>query len=717
MSEDKTFCVNSRIFDSTMMKRFVELMSGKGGLGSLLLWLDQLDFVEGLHELVNAISRKEMFYDSALMKCPKEALKRPEFMREEEIATMLGDVCVNADCNKYYSIIGNSPSQCRCGGRIESKYSLILDEFEKLDVNPIPEAVMMWAAYMELADAYVLSYQAIQKVLNTIITQRGWSSPLQFLDYELKDRLDYSFYYGEPGDMRIAKEEREILMILYRGPFASIGLVEAKALIERGIATVKFGYLFNQLFCAGADRQYDLNRVEFSLLYNKVNAKYRLETFVGRKEREKRFVDVLALEDKRYYACALLPKDYWIAGKLSRKIVLHPIDDLPIYSTYKDCAVNAAIANSGKGKSTLMATWVSEAFDRKHEVIVSILNDEANSLTLASLPLFPCKGRTGDLLSSLAVTGTKPHGIPNLTLTFMREGETIAKDNYEAHPPTIYDRIVEVKSGYSFGFKFENSGKAVKEGKESPGVLNILREIAVKMGYSEDAGGLINIRNLGRLEDEDNSNFDIRVATSMMDKFALWRENCKNPSARIFVDEASYVAPVTHSVAGSDTSKSSTTLSGTIKKVRKKNTSFDLGTQKWSEINTEARSEAFNIFFRELPQSQDKGRSQRDIVLDSLMLREGKSQREQVAGLMERGAFPDDEFWWFWWNKTSRDIQVVKPTVPYFMINQPKHTNREIFKAYEKLTEQKILLDSWRDVPILRYHDESYDNRPRFRGP
>lgn len=714
MSEERTFGINSRILDVTIGKRFVELMSGKGGLGSLLLWLSQLDFVEGLQELVNSISRKEMFYDTALMKCAKEALKRPFVLREEEIATMLGDVCV--ECGRFYSMLGDSPSRCKCDGVIESRYSLVLDKFGELDINPIPEAVMMWVAYDELADAYFQAYQATRKALTVIVEQRGWSSPIQFLDYELKDRLDFSFYYGEPGDQRLAKEEREILMFLFRGNVAGVGLGEAEKLIRVGVAVMKFGHLFNQLFCSGADLHYNSSIVEFSILYAKANEKYRKETTVGRKEREKRTIEVLPLADKRYYALSLLSKDYWASGKLSKRIVLKPIEDLPIITTDKVPAINAIVGPSGTGKTSFMGALICESFEKKHEIMLNVLSDEANSLLLAGLPVFQCEGSTGLFIEKLESIGVRPKGMPCVNLTFLRDDEEIPKDQIPANPPTKFDYIVRIPDAYSFGFDFENKQPLDK----NPGVVNILEDIALKMGYKR-ACGLINVRNLSRLEvapDNSERKPDIEIATWLLNKFDTYRQSNKTPSARVLVDEASYLAPVQHSVAGSDTSKSSSTLSSMVKRVRKLNCSFDLATQKYSEVNPDVRTEATTVSFRELPKAGDKSRSQQDIVLDSLLLREGKSLRDMIAGCMDRGTFPHNDFFWFMYNKFARDVEVVKPNPPFFMLNQPKKTNREIFQEYEKATDTDILYSKWSDLPPnheLSYQSTEYAGRRQIK--
>ncbi len=718
-----SFGINPLILERAWGKCTLEMMSGKGGLLGLLWRLDNLDFVPDIQKLTNEISLKFTFLDAALRKCSNEAIARPEQIREDEIASMLGYTCVT--CGKTLSALNHRTQRvCACKGKLSLTYLLVHKKLRDMNIVPTPETVLMWVAYEGLADAYVEAFHAFKKVMLTFVQRYGWSGAIQFLDIDFKDKLDSIFYYYEPGDLRLSKEERECLMFIPRAVFAEIPIAECESTIRAAINVCKFGYFFDKLFCSGADNQYNLARVQYSLLYNAVNEKIRLQTSVSKREREKRIIDTIELDGK-YYAMLLMNPAAWMNGKVAKHLTLKPVKDLPIYSTYKDCAVNAIVAPSGKGKTTLMANLVCQAFEEDHPFIFDILGDEANSLTLASLPCFPAEGRTGAFLKMLELMRFKPKAIPTLNLLFLREGEErtlFTKSFNEAVPATKYCRIVDIEDAYAFNVEFKNSGEAVKEGKESPGILNVLGEFALELGYA-NVCGLVNVINCGRLERTEQDKEikpDIEVATVLMDKFALWRQSCKSPSARIVADEASYLAPLVHSVAGTDTSKSSSTLSGTIKKVRKLNTSFDIGTQKWSEINPDARAEALNIWFRELPQAQDKGRSQRDIVLESLMLKEGKAERELVASMMERGSLPEDEFWWFWWNRNRRDVQVVKPTVPCFMVNQPKKTNRQLFKEYEKAFGKEILLDNgWQglfDDPKmhLRYEDNEYFKPNKF---
>jgi len=351
------------------------------------------------------------------------------------------------------------------------------------------------------------------------------------------------------------------------------------------------------------------------------------------------------------------------------------------------------------------------------------MSDEKNGLSLACLPHFPCEGHTGELLKILDAIGVLPKPIPTLNLTFLRPGEVIKKDKYAAHPPTIFERIVEVDDAFSFGFDFFTKGKKVVESKGvvgNRGVLDILEEFALNLGYKRLCG-LINVRNLLRTEKSEydkETKPDIQIATALISKFAAFRQTSKFPAARLHTDELSRIAGSQHNVAGTDTSKSSATFGDTVKSMRGANTSVDGATQKYSEIQGEVKAEQSNVFFRELPKAGDKSRSQRDLVLDSLDLIGGKAEKELVAQMMESKAFPRDEHFWFWWNKFRSTIQVVKPNPPFFMINQPKKTNLQVFQAYENFDSEhrlakifgcdSVLLDSWDDVPRLRYEPDEY---------
>lgn len=1153
----RTFGLNQIVFERSLEKLLISLESGKGGFPTLIWWLDNADYVDDISELVNSMSRNHTFYDTAIVKCSKEALARPEKVREEEIAMLLDNVCLK--CGRVFPMMGNTPRRCpSCGGDIDSKYVQITEQLVDLDVAPTPEAVFMAAAYDCLAQAYIDGFIALKRVFSVVRSELHLDSNFQFINEKLKDKLDSIFYYYEAGDVRFAKEERCLLMVLVRATLADLKIARIEDLCRVACDVLKFGHLHNKFYCSGALAQYDNKRVEYSRLYNSINEEIRTTTVIPREKRKQRSVTYLEIRDYKkeiiypYYATALLPDEFWIRGRLSNNLIYQPLTDIPYLGSPSDAGVTFVSGPSGKGKTTVMSDIIGEVVDRDKCVVLDVLGDDANSLKLASLPMFwrkreitqskkfveilermnvrphgvPCvppntlvetdsgllpigdvkKGfkvlshdgyyrlvtqtyirdyegdivyvkpggyrvpiqltpehpvlaiktqkcsikknakngcvcksscqlrkyyhhngrrknkrkphnedtpcqcleyyenykadwipaselKKGDLLLyprykvtedkeflklsdyipnakvigdkinikkeiwinnqvpvnedfmrlcgyylsegfPLSITGPNGRylvdfafhakeqeyiadvqalvkkffnltgkvrkrvnsaeivfgskgfqtfivnllgkgsrnkklplwiinlpedklcglitglwrgdgsnkvescftyttyslqladqikmilakiGVPcsiaetsnrasewrisvfglymkhfsnicgmehvhienrdkswskcmvdenyiylpilnveklpykgtvhnlevdqshsyvlqSLTahncinLTFLRRGERISEEDIEANPPTIWDYIVMIKSPSSFGLKFDTPISY----KQSPGILNLLRTKALMMGYP-DIRGIINVMNLDRIEGEgkDKSKPDNLISAEVMSKFCRWRLNNKSFDMMLFADEVSNLAPVQFdSGTGADTSVSSASLAQTIKKVRKRRTSWLLGSQKFSEVNPNVRAEANYVMFRELPQAQDKARSQTDIVLEALQLKAGDGFKKMIRGMIEEGAFPEKEFIWFKHDKNARDLQVIKPNVPYFMLYQRDLTMREVFRAYEKwmadLKEsdnkedralfeyyamtvgEKVLLKSWRDVPILEYPDDTF---------
>jgi hypothetical protein len=123
-----------------------------------------------------------------------------------------------------------------------------------------------------------------------------------------------------------------------------------------------------------------------------------------------------------------------------------------------------------------------------------------------------------------------------------------------------------------------------------------------------------------------------------------------------------------------------------------------MATQLPLEVLPEIRNSATNVFFRDLAMSKDKNRSQIDFLLDSIRLKE-PAIRPVIKAINERGLLPKG--YWFWYRAETRDINVINPCPPIFCLQDPSKTPRQIFKLYEKATGQKILLDSWKNVPQI----------------
>lgn len=751
-TEDRYFGLNSRVWEASLGKMLIALASGRSNLGGLLFYLDQLDFVEGIPELVNSVSSLFTFFDSASRKCSLESLGRPENLREEEIAISLGYEC--PDCKKKVSSLGHRYQRyCSCEKhtRLSLIYLRVHRELRKLNINPTPEAVLMCVAWDNLAEAYCQAYTALKRVIDVLVEHYGYSCAMDFVRPALKDQLDAIFYYYEPGDVRMAKEERENLMNLVRGVLAEIGVAAMHPVLRSGMNVCKFGYLANKLFCAGADYQYELARVEFSELYNPLNTKIRHALVITRGERDSKFeIDVLQLKNPEYYPAALMPKEAWSTGTLAKQISLIPLGkgDLPIFSDDENVAMNCFVSGSGGGKTTFLGANMDHAINWAGEYVLSILGDEKNGLSLSNMPLFPCEGRTGILLKILESMGVSGQPIPCVNVAYYRNSKDL-ESNFERQnnmlPPTIFCRKVLIDDPSSFGLEFKTPKRGeIVETKDvigNRGLLNILEEFALALGYKRVCG-LINTLNPLRKESDlgakSQSKPDILIGIELLYKFLAFRQENKTPSARVYIDELSRFAPTTHAVAGTDTSKAAATFGESIKAMRGMNTSVDCATQKWNEINIEAKSEAFNIFFRNLSKQSDKSHSQRDLVLGSMDLEDEESDKALVNKLASnKKDFPPDAHLWFHYNKLRGRIDIIRPNPPRFMLNQPKKTNLQVYKAYENYLEVlrdspkiedrirfkqlseankklgsedgiQVLLKSWKDVPTLQYENTEY---------
>ena len=274
-----------------------------------------------------------------------------------------------------------------------------------------------------------------------------------------------------------------------------------------------------------------------------------------------------------------------------------------------------------------------------------------------------------------------------MTLTFLRKGEEKFL-NIEKNPPTKYDRIVEIENSVSFTFDFKMA-------------LRELKEIAEEYGYSRPVG-IIAVRNLleERFDRDVNVNTDVQVAANMLGQFDIWRKSDLSQPARVFIDEVATLARTKISLYARDILRSGETILSFIAESRRSRVSIDLSTQMPLEILPNIRDAATNVFFRNLPTSPDKSRSQIDYLLESLQFYD-PSVRAVIRDLNDRGLLGTG--FWFWHHRPARSVQVVNPSPPTFCIQDPEAglSNHKIFREYEKQSGEEILLDSWSKVPRL----------------
>jgi hypothetical protein len=677
------------VWIEALFKRIVDGVSGRGGVEAFCQYLAQIDFIKELVPLRHRMKANSIYFETALAKCNKEMLKRPLNIREEEIVTFMGAYCPFCHRETSLLIMSEHNGKCQCGGTLNITY---VEETKKLIsayITPTPEVVMMNKAYDKIADAYCDTYKAFNLVLSKTAQVFNWGQ-FKLEDPQLRNYLDNFFLGRLAGEQQIPREEKQILQFIVRGNMAGVTLDQAEPLIRLGAQVVKYGYLYEVLGAAGALPYYQNMIVQYDKQYDSVNKVIR-ETLAEVEEKKHTTVQFAGSKGGYYAPCLIMPKACWETGKISKDIQLQPLYRLPVFAKVDEGALNLVFAPVGKGKTVLLSGIICYSYMSKNELIFVPLSDKSNSLTFAPIPLFAYDSRTSKLLHRLKHTlGVEPQGIPTVTLNVLRKGDKI-KD-LKKHPPTIFDRVIEIADPRNFEVDFNEIVKALQAISET------------EFGISKPAG-LIVVRNLERTHDKDNINVDVQIASSLMAQFSSWRKSNLKQPARQVIDELSYLASSQNILYASDTLRSAATLSDGIKESRRDRVSIDAGTQDFLEIPPDMRIANTNIFFRELPSSKDKSRSPIDFLLHSLQLKD-PSLRAVIRDLTERGAFAKDRYW-FWYNKASRNIEVIYPCPPTFTLHDPRRTARDLWKLYEKHSNRKWLLNSWDDVAKLQAKDSA----------
>ena len=678
-----------QVWLESLFKRIVESEAGRGGVEALCQYLDQIDFIPEIVPLRQAMKGGSIFFETAMAKCSKELLKRPVIAREDEIVEFLGCVCEKCGFRTTLRKLIETRHLCpNCRASLRPLYAKVLVEMIKGGMETTPEAVMMNAAYDRLTESYVAAYEALKLVMDETARTFGWER-FRIEDPQLRNYLDSYFLGRFTGETKTPREEKQVLQFLARGCMAGASLDEAEKLIRVGISVVKYGYLFEVLGITGAYGFYAQALSEYGSLYNKMNEQIRmayLEMYASAEGEGQ--VTIVSEEHAGYYApCFITPRGSWESGSISKSLVLKPIYGLPVFPKADFGALQTVYGRLGSGKTFLLSAIACYSVLSKHEVVFCPLNDKSNSLSLACIPMFGYDGRTKGLLETLGLLGVDPQGVPTITLTVLRKGEKIR--DVDKHPPTVYDRVVEVENPRSFEVDFRQ-------------IMRELKDVAEPYGFSRPVG-MICVRNMDRFEADANVNVDVQAASNLLSQFDRWRKGSLTLPARVVIDEISYLAASQLILYAGDAARSGATVSDFIKESRRNSLSIDVATQLPLEILSDIRNAATNIFFRDLSMSKDKARSQIDFLLDSLQLQD-PTVRDVVASINNRGLL--GKGFWFWYHQPAKRIEVVKPAPPTFCLQDPDLTPRQIFKLYEKETGEKVLLGSWAEVKRLEVTEE-----------
>ncbi len=695
---------SGKILLHAIFKLLVELMAGRGGLDFVCQVLGEVDFIEDLKTLRPKMEENLLFFNEALNLCAKEMLKRPLGIRENECLDELGSVCVKCGfCTSLWASSDTDDKCPECGSEMENLYAMTLDSLVERKMGLGPETVLMDVAYDRLAEAYVNAFRSIRLILAETAGLFRWDR-FRINDPEIRNYIDSYRWRIMIGERHIPREEKQVMQMLVRANLAGLSGEEVEKAIRLGVAVAKYGWLSESLHASGARMMHRQVSLDYSVCRDSLNTRIRgfnAGLFDVEKERKPR-VDLASVHGGRFSPCVLLPSSNWEGGQVGNGVTVQALYDLPIFSHANFGAVNIALSRLGGGKTLLLSSLLSYAVLEKSQVVFSPLNDKSNSFSLACMPFWVYSRRTKILRRSFEVLQCQPQALPTLTLTFMFPNEEIR--DVEANPPTVFDRKVVITDPYEFSVDFQHL------------IAEELAAISEEMGFKKPCG-VVNVRNLDRLNQASKTNVDIQVCANLLHQFSVWRTGHLSDSVSVVLDELSYVAP--SSLGGlyaSDAQTSGSALSDFIKECRQKKMSVCGSTQLPVEIIPDIRNAWTNVFWRELATSKDKGRSQIDFLLDSLQL-EDPSVKLVARDLNNRGGLPEN--FWFWWNQQSKRVEVVRPNPPSFCIidRDTSHTLRALYRKFEKDSGQKVLLDCWEDVPVLGSCAGGFDFAPSAGTP
>lgn len=680
---DNTFGFSPIVWLEALFKRITDGVGGRGGLEAFVTYFDQIDFIPELTPLLREMKANNIFFETALSQCNKELLKRPRKLREREISWLMGCKCNKCLGQTTFWAAIELHNRCSCGGAYKSAYVDVFKQLLHEHISVTPEAMLMSAAYDQLSEAYVNAYKALRLVMDKTAEMFNWEA-FRIEDPQLRNYLDQLFFGRLTGETKIPREEKETLQLIIRASIAGVSIDVVEPFIHKAMDIVKYGYIFEVLTCTGAKAMYDETTAESGPLYNKINKQIRETLKDSYATAKHRVVHISKTAGGYYPPCLQMARQSWESGKLSNTITLEPVYRFPIFPKAESAALQLIFARMGAGKTVLLSSMTCYAVDSKKEIVFSPLNDKSQSFSFACMPLFEYDKRTADLAAFLKEhLDVEPHGVPTLTLTVLhKDGKN--KLNHDQHPPTKFDRILEVEDPRGFEVNFKE-------------LVSELKEIAGEYGFSKPLG-IICVRNLDRMDAVSNTNIDVQAAMNLLMQFDVWRKSNLSQRARLSIDELSYLAPSQVILYAGDASRSGAAISDVIKESRRSRTSIDSATQLPLEILPEIRNASTNVFFRDLAMSKDKSKSQIEFVLESLQL-EDPSIKGVVRDINNRGSLPKS--YWFWYHRPARSIEIIRPSPPTFCLQDSHRTPLQLFKLYEKKTGQKVLLKSWNEVPVL----------------
>jgi hypothetical protein len=559
-----------------------------------------------------------------------------------------------------------------------------------------PEVIIMWWAFQRYKRAFVAAYYGLGLVFDYIAKRTGWDTfkidNVPFLDYLERSRVE-----AVRGESRISIEEKNLLQFLVYGnlagkdedgnSFVPAGVVEK--LMDKGVNVICYGYIC-EVLDPGFFKEYRQAQEEFIGFYHYVLRQVQPQVNLMLQFGFKPEIQVEPHDGSYWFPFLRAPEESWQSGSVSGEILLRPFPQFPIQPRPDQGTHIVVCSRSGRGKTVLMGSIMAFAIQQKGMIILQPIFDDTNQQQYSVMPLFPYNSRTQLLHSFLTQQcHINPRGIPVLILNVVSRNEM---NLLQTEPLTKHDRIVLVKDHGSFQIDYKK-------------MLRELKKIALEMGYKQTCG-IIGVRDLHRMDINANVNLDLRVASNVLNSFEVFRTHYRKRKMMMAIDEIAERAPSHYGLAGSDQSTMTALTSSVYRRLRRKNTSSMVASQRVREFHGEIRDAAGSVLFRDLAKGQERQSSQIDQLLDILECEDGI--KAIIKDYVRRGTFskPDVWFWWYY-NQPTRKVELLWAIPPPYCLEDIELNGKALFKKYEEYSGINLLVDDVNKVPIIMTESET----------
>ncbi len=577
----------------------------------------------------------------------------------------------------------------------EKEYERIQDVlYYEYKIEPDPIVVAAWFGFnLNLARAYKAAYDSFRILMQDVNRMFGYEH-FRISRSDYGKHLEDLKYENIRGDQSTSIDEKAILQLIVYAAWNNLEINEPIAITFEGKETTVtlqevfelagivdcFGWL-KEFHKVKIERQWEKHHNVFKAILTEVRGPLR-ERFQRQIELAQQVKALkVTLTPLEKYSCAFqIVKGYsWMSGMLPSEISLEPYD-FDLKPSNESSNVSFLSGLHGSGKTTLLSAMAALSVLKYKQVVLNVLAENTNAMTLAFLPQFeiPDKKRANPTFQVIKELGIKPEGFPVLILDIVK-----SLDELNGQSLTTYDRVIRVEDYENFSLDIDL-------------VVDELGMISRKFGYSTPCG-IVTVRNLGRKG--TGYDYELQNAVSVLNSFLKWRVSHKSLPFRLQIDEAAEAG--TSQAYTVENISMKQRLEEAIRTTRRGNFAMDIATQLTGEISPTVRNETANNFWKNLRETGERRRSPLDVLLDSLSLEEGLIN--SIKMLNKDPQFRGSHLM-FWHEMEEMELNLIQPMPPPFMVQVSEMNILDVYKAYLKShpeVENFILKDKpgiWLDL-------------------